>query len=211
MENPTGATGERRLTEQTPIADILDGYHRVHYTKIEKLPKILRRGIYCGRFAARIRDNKYKPYLKGESLVHLSADIGNKHHFSGLPNRDAVGILIKRSSPTSTSHFEDENIRIAPREFTGIVFPDDYSNSGTRTDFPNPEALKRFVDQRSEEIKDILAKTNMDLPIYGTTGNLYWPERINHDQIVSRNLVVRRNPISNLLQAVSHVMRNCLE
>lgn len=204
----TGATEERRSLERAPIEDILDGYHRVHYSKIGKLPEILKRGLYSGQFAARIGDDEYPAHNEEVKYVGLSADIGNDYLFAGLPNKDDAGILIKRSSPASRSaETELVRFRIAPREFVGIVIPDDYNHRGIRTLFPNPRELRRFVDQRSEEIKTILAEAHMDLPIYGSTGNLYWPERISHDQVMRRNLGVKRNPMSNLLQAVSRIIK----
>lgn len=193
MENLTVENGS---TERPPLADIHNGYYRVHYTKIDRLPRTLRKGIYSGQFAARIKDTEYPPLieepylaevLKETKTVGLSADIANRYAFRGSPTKDDVAILIKRSKPAyKSSQVDIVNFRVAPREFVGIVTPDDYNGRGIRELFPDHKEFRRFVNKRVEEIKAILAETRVNLPVYGSTGDLYWPERISHDQIAHR-------------------------
>lgn len=213
MEN---STGEQRIVEQPAVTDILNGRYRIHYTGIEILPKALNRGLYSGKFAARIGDSEYgrgmavtgKP-LSNEKYVWLNSEIGKNYSYSR--DKDVIGILIE-GTESHLPGVETALLRIAPRKFVGVVILDDYNNPQTRVDFPNPEELRRSVDSRIEEVKTILAETNMSLPIYGSTGNLYWPQRINHDQIVSGSLKEttqppNRSPLRNLVEGASRMLR----
>ena len=172
--------------------DILSGKYRFHWTTIDKLPKIMQRGLYSERLAKRIGDSDYRktrPHSNPKlvSLTSDASDIQSSNVFT------AVGLCVLETT-TSTFSRLDANFRVAPRQFVGILIVDKIPSWGfalNAPDFPEDlydlEKSKSYVDRKIIEIQELLKTSETrarSIPIYGISGNLYWPKRITHEEIV---------------------------
>ncbi len=171
-------TKEETRQSQVEIVDIISEEYRVHWLQIEQLPKILKRGIYSPKFARRIGDIEYKPRRTSwdEHYVHTTEPFGSF-------GEDRVSVIFKGAK---------NRRRIAPRKFIGVCVWDNVFRLQELED----ELRQREYTETLElvdQIRILLANAGIDLPIYGTSGDLYWPERMSHEEIVM--LVEKKNEI----------------
>jgi hypothetical protein len=73
--------------------------------------------------------------------------------------------------------------RIAPRKFMGLLW-----GSPSKNDFPNGNST---LDKELQEIQAIFEHVNdtgkqVYLPVYDREGNLWWPEKISHQEIAAQ-------------------------
>lgn len=83
------------------------------------------------------------------------------------------------------------SIRIAPRQFQGLVLPNEifeFQDQSLATKLLRGINLKKpFVQGRIDQLVRFMNQTKRSrnsLPIYGTSGDLYWSRRMTHEEIV---------------------------
>ena len=96
------------------------------------------------------------------------------------------------------------SLRIGPSQFAGLMIPDERwlpdpprEGKGGLSDLKEILTLNREIDRlkltkpfvlrRVRQVQGILEKEGRNtasLGIYGTSGDLYWPQKIKHDDIV---------------------------
>jgi len=77
------------------------------------------------------------------------------------------------------------NLRISPRNFEGIVLADIPFNTGVEElDTLTISPIENLLDKVVSTMKRVTrTKPEYSIPIYGTSGNVYWPEKIPYSQI----------------------------
>ena len=148
-----------------------EGNLKVHWTTFKNLPQILVKGIYSPKFARRIKDREYEAnwvYDPEDEYVWTMPAPGSHHDY------EKVGIIF-----LGTKEFPQ---RVAPRKFIGLCVDDTCLFV---------DATKEEIDQKREEALDVigqikaeLGKLGINMAIYGTSGDLYWPIEIDHEEIV---------------------------
>ncbi len=162
-------TGVETLEAEQPqveIVDILSGKYKFHKANFGKLPRILSRGIYSPEFAKRIKDEKYKD-RSGFNFRSVFLTSNPEELWAGDPKIE-VGIMVDVSQEGVVP------LRIAPHQFVGLVLADE-------------KLSEDFLLRRIEQIKQVFEKEETKtrlLPIYGTSGDLIWPKRMSHEEIV---------------------------
>jgi len=178
-------TSERQkaISQPKEIIDVLSGEYQFHYTSMEELSKILNRGIYSGTFAERIGDSEFKNRTQGMIWpdVFLTSLI---KQVWGEPLK-MVGIIVDAPQQSRVP------LRISPRQFVGIVVPDESQpikfSCLAKMIKERIRMRKSAVIERVNQIVQIINREgdrNGTLPIYGISGDLYWPRRMSHEEIV---------------------------
>lgn len=151
--------------------DILDGQFSVHWTLADKLFNVLKIGLVSPAFAKRI-DLPPDQYVDNSGLggtmnryVFASRSLDPRQGGFDFPDGPAVGILLKRRvyrGDVNTSI----KLRVKPKEFLGLLVEND-----------GGDILDRIIliDQSAEN----------QVPIYGTLGDMVWPRRMSHAEIVA--------------------------
>ena len=151
--------------------DIYNGNYRFHYTHVNNLQKILK--------SQKIRAGK------GAAWTASSAKFIYNREYE--EPKDLVGIII-RGGQTAPKRFQRKHIKV--EEFAGIVVIDNLELPRI-DDWSDPFAHQymhvgnSLLEQgeiyiRVNRIKKILEGLNIrHLPIYGTSGNLYYPRFIS--------------------------------
>lgn len=155
--------------------DVVDGRLKFHWTEVEKLPRILSTGFYSESFAKRIKDDEFKPLherLHNEDKRYTHIAETPRPQIWELDIEKGVGIVVS-DLRTRTVY-----LRMAPRKFVGLMIYDE----DEKTD--NGLATEEIITRRLDQVLQILNKEDVVLPVYGTSGNLYWPKRMTHDEIV---------------------------
>lgn len=181
--------------------DILSGEFKVHWTPIEKLQKILKTGIYSSSFATRVNDSDY--------LSQFTPPTGHDDKFvyvaplnPAWPRGEidkVVGVVVD-AAPSGYTEFT-ANLRITPRQFIGLVLVDkvpprqiDFYNNRMEILLERAKNAIKLLRKKSfieRQVKEFEAVNH--LPIYGTSGDMYWPRRMNHEEIVEE--LRRRNEV----------------
>lgn len=182
MEESSVETKET-LTQKPEIVDILSGRFSCHWTAMENLPKILSKGIYSATFAKRIRDKNYSP--RSHPVFPRSVFVNPYfEEVFGDPEK-VIGIVVEISGRVEVP------IRIAPRKFVGVVLLDKRPAVAAYPPIPrfldelsDPVKARTYVLERIEQIKTVFESEKRSLPIYGLSGDLYWPRRMTHKEIV---------------------------
>lgn len=200
----------REVAKQPEIIDILDGSYIFHWTSIENLRKIFTKGIYSRKFAKRIGDKEFRKQWGEEfervddNFIYTSSspeDIFGDSETTRLDFGKVVGIVarvpklfegVSRRHP----HWSLVQSRIAPREFSGLVLVDKEPLGGHYQELHHADLdrlrnlvviTKPFILRLVRQLKIFFetqgTKTG-PLPIYGTSGDLYWPKRMTHEEIV---------------------------
>lgn len=163
--------------KQEPI-DLLDGSHRCHWTFRDFLPKILSRGIYSGAFATRIGDTEYQrlhttDYARPPKSVWVMGSMETP--FPEMKGKHSVGIVVDLAQEREVP------IRIRPAKFIALVLDDQWVS------WPNEKRAEKGLNPNDiEPIRALFSSTNVKikpLPIYGTSGDMYWPKKISHEEI----------------------------
>lgn len=177
---------DNEVQSRPELIDILDGGYLFHWAPIEKLPKILTRGIYTAEFAKRIRDSKFEQNYPGATkkvclvndprVVWGGLSIGRKAN-------EVIAVIVEDISGmgrgTSGRPFVEWDIRVPPRLFVGLTIADElimekFGNSGAFEDVVGKVNSARSVIQRPGRV----------FSIYGSSGAIYWPERMSHVEIL---------------------------
>jgi len=159
----------------TELLDVVDGGLKFHWTEVEKLPRILSKGFYSESFAKRIKDYEFKP-------LHERLHNADKRytHVAETPRPTIWELDLEKGVAIVVSDLRTRNVylRLAPRKFVGLMIydEDEKTDSGLATE----EIIARRLDQ----VLQILNNEDMVLPVYGTSGNLYWPRCMSHEEIV---------------------------
>lgn len=163
VENPIGE--EQTGLKLRPI-NIFDKKYRFHYTRTEKLLRLLKRGIYSRAFAARIKDRQYRTTSQkvDRKNVWITPEM---EYYIGKTDREGkfVGIIVDTPEVMKVPY------RIAPRQFVGLLQPDVLND---------PEETASRVNRLVQFLGVDFERIN----IYGRDGGLYWPRRMTHEQIV---------------------------
>lgn len=170
---------QREVTKPSiEVVDLLSGKYRIHWTVVEKLDAILSGGICSQSFAERIKDGAVRPRTTDASAPDyvwvMPLDIRPPTIYSGYQQEDEpqmVGIVVEVSQYLFVPR------RIAPRKFTGLILIDE--------DYAPYIKPRNFVLERVEQIKSSFESGKAKpLLIYGISGDLYWPRRMTHGEIV---------------------------
>ena len=169
------------------IVDLLDPRNMIHWAPIWKLPRILKSGIYSPIFAKRIKDKDFEKRVKATRRdVFFEA---NKDFVHGHPNR-VVGLFVDTTKSRAS-------LRTAPREILGIVVVDtleniSYINGNSRgrlgevvaAILDRPKMAEKDVMERITKARELTVSVESNLPIYGISGKIYYPQRMSHKEIV---------------------------
>jgi len=171
---------EKVETEEVELLDIIDEDLKFrdlkfHWTTLEDLPSILRRGFYSEKFAKKVGDRQFKRRSKGFMhevdlrYTNVSSDPGP--HIEIDPQTD-VALIVRDSRPRNVY------FRVAPRKFMGVVIYDQPEHGGP--DWSEESSLS----DRLGRLTKALEQEGKIMPVYGTSGNMYRPRRISHKEIV---------------------------
>lgn len=181
---------EQRETvpQSRDIVNIFNGRYQFHWTTSEKLPKILSQGIFSPEFAHRIKDERFE----GKEGSRIWAMKSPQSIFMVISNIDKiVGIAI--NVPPVERYWGTLRIRVSPKKFVGLVMADTLALKrisyqgipGERRvgrDMIEETRMEEFLE-RIEQCKKLMESNGVktgSLPIYGTSGNLYSPVRLNY-------------------------------
>lgn len=173
------------------IADIFSGKYQFHWTTSEKLPKILSQGIFSPELAHRIKDKRFEgtrgsriwAMKSPQSIFMITSDIDQ-----------IVGIAI--NTPPDERYWGTLRIRVSPKKFVGLVMADTLALNpfyyrgipGERRlgrDMIEGDKMETFLE-RVGQCKKLMEPNGVktgQLPIYGTSGNLYSPFRLSHKEL----------------------------
>lgn len=166
------------LVKQETI-DLLDGSHRCHWTFRDFLPRILSRGIYSEAFAARIGDTEYQrlhttDHARPPKGVWVMGPMETP--FPEMKGKHLVGIVV------DVAQEREVPIRIRPAKFIALVLDDQWVS------WPNKKRAEKGLEPNDiGAIRALFSSNNVKikpLPIYGTSGDMYWPKRMTHEEIV---------------------------
>lgn len=188
------------------IIDIFGGQYVFHWTPVENLPRIFSRGIYSADFANRVKDKEFKKQWsfsddKYVYVVRHPDDIFGDAVNQELDFGKVVACVINPSERDKGLFFgkiwDCVHFRVAPKEIVGLLVVDHLPKDRRRHP-PEKRTIfselkkrvyitKSFVLKRIERIRGIfetMETKTRPLPIYGTSGDMYWPRRMTHDEIV---------------------------
>lgn len=186
--------GKEFLPQNREAVDIFKKGYRFHFTTARKLPRILSEGIFSNTFGHRIRDPRFAALDESVS-VWTTHRVG--YVFMSVPEQSQiVGIAVdlpdSQRGQTISSHF-----RIAPREFAGLVIIDTlpigkevpgalYRKFGRK--LIKGSEMENLLN-RVEEYKSMMAENTKtgQLPIYGTSGSLYFPHRLSYGDLAIKS------------------------
>ncbi len=185
--NELGVTEQGRDNRLKEIVDLLDPKYMIHWAPIWKLPSILKSGIYSPIFAKQIKDEDFEKRVKATRRdVFFEA---SKDFVHGHPNR-VVGLVVDTAKSRAP-------LRTAPREILGIVVVDTLENigyingnSGGRLGevvaafLDRPKMKEKDVMERITKVQELIVSVESNVPIYGISGQIYWPQRMSHQEIV---------------------------
>lgn len=159
--------------------DLLSGEYIFHWTSVDKIPSILSKGLLSPKFASRIASYGYRAFLThsdADSSVYFSPTIeGYSHVLAQTVGYDrAVAVAIK-------SPYGHGKLRVPPRKFVGLVVDDQTQE--------RPDHKEEIVERALSSVGKIMDVCNKEgiqllIPIYGSSGNQYWPECMSHEEIV---------------------------
>lgn len=169
--------------EEVTLERVVDIWSRqdpvlVHATDIAKANTRLREGLISSEFAVRIGSKGFE-HLRSKPDPYIWFTVGPFR--VGGPLKHSLGIIAKPTGPLfwnipELTPVEKLEIgrqavvlnRVAPREFTGLVLPDN-----------------QLVWEKSlGKVLASMRKTGLSLPVYTRNGDLIWPKRMSHEEIV---------------------------
>lgn len=140
-----------------------------HWSPRDRLLAILDRGIYNQKFAQRIGDEQFKKQYSWspEGTLSFTRQVGNI-----WPKGEVVGFAIKRPKESAKINFMLGRHRIPQRKLLALIVSE-----------------RRIKDDLTQYIQDIVDEQRkiprlVPLPIYGVSGNMYWPKRMSRQEIV---------------------------
>jgi len=172
---------------------------------VDRLEGVLRYGLVAENFAKRIgipfsRNWSDQINEKCVSLFYYNNTLGNAFHVGAfaalhtapkqtqIPREDIYTILIKEGH--YTSYPKGAQNRIAPRFFMGIVIFDDireklfhiYDDGINFESATSEESAGKVIEKMQSVYKD---KPSLCIPIYGLSGDLYWPKKMSYQEVQS--------------------------
>lgn len=170
-----------------------------HYSVDKGLPEALRHGL-LSRMEERKRGLNVRERASRSlpNAVYFTTRI-NDLYFFGEDNetldqklRDVVGIAIDRPDYTrgKDGHFAEDDF-VGPEKFKALVFVDRQAfHKDPREQLDTYDAYKfgaplpeEDINARVKSLIRICQEAGLDIPIYGVSGDMYWPERKSMTEI----------------------------
>ena len=182
--------------KESEYLNIHGGNFGFTYTTDKALPTILKHGLL-----SRMEERKRGLNVR----IHNSRSIPNTIYFTTLPNdvyalsdamvaddimSEVVGVTIGRPdyAKKHEGHFGVEDF-VSPENFKVLVFIDQHTtDTGVsrygvpRYKFSEPLSANQ-IESRLKTLREICQERGLDIPIYGVSGDMYWPERRNMIEI----------------------------
>lgn len=171
------------------VIDILSSndFLITHRSLLGKSDLVFKEGIISEDVADRIKSRRYEVQLGGVGIMPHGMQVWlyvgpNLFKVQKVPVSEIFGVIVKPLSPVYTPEGDRiENLsyghvplsavlmknRIAPREFAGCLLPESESYN---------KGISKLVGS--------MKKAGLPLPIYTTSGDLLWPRRMSHAEIV---------------------------
>lgn len=185
--------------KQREYLNVRGGSLGFHYTENKGLPGALQHGLLSRMeerkrgLSTRIRASRSIP-----NAIYFTTRI-NDLYFRGDENasldenlKEVVGIAIDRPDYAwkKEGHFAEEDF-VGPEKFKALVFIDRRSFHKDPHEQLDAHDTYKFGDPLSEEdintrvesLIKICQEAGLDIPIYGVSGDIYWPERKSRDEI----------------------------
>lgn len=182
--------GDQAKPKEYPI--VRSSNYGFHYTVDDALPATFEHGI-LSRFEEINRGLKVRKRTSQShpDMVFFTTDIEDLY-FTQHENEDlqtalsyVVGIAIDRPdfARAKDGHFGEENV-VQPDKFKALIFVDTEINHGKKSGYDLGHFLPEdTLQQRIRKLRTLCESKEIDLPIYGVSGNLYWPERMTREQV----------------------------
>lgn len=157
-----------------------------HVGPLEKRDEILREGLLSRKMAKRLGKKDFDTRWGGRGSPPEWPEVYFRKGLSFAANETApfFGVLVKpvglifsesgeqiedlASFPLSTPNNVVTKYRVSPREYVGFLL------SGKQENFE--DNVKKLVNS--------MRRTGLSLPIYNMNGDLLWPQRMSHSEIV---------------------------
>ncbi len=163
------------LNRSHDLIDVVSGKFYFHNTPIENAAQILTQGIASNVFAERAELKGYKRlrYSRDE-FVYLTREI------KAYDNQPYMSFVVDLENPTMKARFvgKDKELpheqiklrfRIPPDLLLGMVARGHDNNA---------------ISQQAKELETTMKRLNLNIPVYDKWGNLLWPQRMSHEEIV---------------------------
>lgn len=165
-----------------------DDFLLTHRSLVSKSDHVFKEGLISQDFAKRIKSRAFEKELGGVGLIPAGMQIwfyvGRAlFKVQKAPNSEIFGVLVRpigsiytpdgrviekpqyRTVPSSVVLMKN---RVAPREFVGCTLPEELGS----------------IDKNIRRLVKSMRKTDLALPIYTLVGDLLWPKRMSHEEIV---------------------------
>ena len=165
------------LSRQDPVL--------VHATDIAKANTKLREGLISSELAVRIESKDFE-HRRSRPDPYVWLTVGPFRVGGAL--KHSLGIIAKPTGPLFWNTPELTPVekleigrevvalnRVAPREFTGLVLPDN----------------QLIWEKSLRKVLSSMRKSGLSLPVYTRNGDLIWPKQMSHEEIVQ--LLKERN------------------
>lgn len=182
---------ELREGQPTEIIDVLSTKHQFHWEKMDKIPTILSNGLPSNKFAEDFDDRSLRhswPLSRSEARnAYLLTSHFNVVYGATMEDLDQMVAIAIREN---TELFYPG--RVASTQFAGFVVIDTaVAHPFSRNPFLGreklPESQAQDIRQRVDRVRDLVEAnvTQSDTtPVYGTSGDMYWPQHMSHEEIV---------------------------
>lgn len=169
-----------------------------HYTIDESLPAAFKHGI-LSKDEEEKRGLGVRPKASRSShdQVYLTTEVQDlyflKDENEDLDSAlsDVVAIAIDTPDRIDQRGWFTEMGAVEPNRFKALVFVDCHINYGTKLSekYVLGEPISQeLAQERVKKLRSLCQKSGFDLPIYGITGNLYWPLRMTREEVRSSSL-----------------------
>jgi len=188
------------MPERSPLLDIVQGNFGFHFTIDRGLPGAFQHGL-LSRDEERKRglNTRIRASRSNPDMVYFTTRINNLY-FRHNPDTtledtlsEVIGIAIDRPdyARAKEGHFGEQD-QVEPNRFRALVFLDrkvsekpfsrgidHYDAYELGEPLPEKTLLDRakFLRARSEE-------AGVDIPIYGVSGDMFWPERMQRNDVI---------------------------
>lgn len=180
---------------QTEYLNVRGGQFGFHYTEDKGLSEAFRHGL-LSRMEERKRGLSVRKRASRSwpNAVYFTTRI-NDLYFFGEDNetldqqlRDVVGIAIDRPDYAwgKDGHFAEDDF-VGAEKFKALVFIDRQAfHKGMREQLDAFDKYKfgeplpqEDINVRVESLRKICQEAGLNIPIYGVSGDMYWPERLS--------------------------------
>lgn len=206
------------------VSDIQAAGTLAHVTTVERLPDILREGILSNDFArrtgrilrrryantptnrvfiAKIKAGGEDEVINLEDLAVRVAPPEESHHVAVLIFNPKIEIKAEASGEWRTE--QAVKYRISPKDIGGIAVGG--SREALHSFDPEPEMITslsgdtKLTQSLKNRVLQVMTHLDVDnpartLPLYDLNGNLLWPKKISHEQIVNNQGSTRDRKMS---------------